>query len=651
MFIRKSKRMFAAASALPRRPKIAGDIAGAAARRRFRDAAQMARTASRRPDVFAEKALSRRYNYLWLCNPKVASRSIIAALTAADPGVEVIRDMSIAQLRRMRPETEDYYTFGFVRDPLTRAYSFYRDLQEGHLVTIEEKKPRKWGNRSELLRVHHGLAEVGAFEEYCEWLNTPYGSDAFANRHFLSQSAHLRLPDGRLPDFIGRLESLDADFSAVTERLGLPETPVPLLNTMAGWEARREEVESARAEMNACLTPRALELLRARYAEDYELGGYTASAEETTDKRARRTKKEAPAAAAKTIAPPARAPVSAPLVSVVVEMGTRKITGRIAVYESVNAHIDQGVGFAPNEVEFIIVGNDEIDVGAFGDNVVSVAVPDGGVYEFKNAGAVVARGKYVTFFDSDCRPSADYLKYACALLEESPNLAGVAGATKYDGGSYLTTLNTIINFGYLHNGRTELSQECPAMSDNVVIRRSAFPPRVFGDYSDRHGGDMFLTEYARRAGTPLLLDARLAMAHEDITYSFRGLLERHLRDIFGRVDDPAASRKRATIGSALAVALKSPKWRYREVKKHARFFGWKRPQLLAATLVVTLYGALDVGAVLLLAVSPGLFRKWLAYQFGEIGKVMPDESELEAQLPRAPFRSRGRMQGRRDVLH
>lgn len=286
MLIRKAKRMWAAASALPGRPEIARDIAGALSRRRFREAAQMARATARRPDAFAEKVVSRRYECLWLCNPKVASRSIIAALTAADPEAEVIRDASISRVRQTRPETKDYYTFAFVRDPLTRTYSFHRDLQEGHLVTIAEKQPRKRRNRRELLRVHYGLAKVNTFEEYCEWLNTPYGSDAFANRHFLSQRAHLRLPDGRLPDFIGRMESLDADFNAVAERLGMPGTPLPLLNTMAGWEARREEVESARAEIGACLTPRVYELLRTRYADDYEIGGYAASAPtERVDRR------------------------------------------------------------------------------------------------------------------------------------------------------------------------------------------------------------------------------------------------------------------------------------------------------------------------------------------------------------------------------
>lgn len=264
------------ASSLLRRPEIAGDIAGALARRRFRDAARMARTASRRPDVFAEKAISRRYNYLWLCNPKVASRSIIAALLAADPYSEIIRDTSVSRLFQTRPEARECFTFAFVRHPATRAYSFHRELRSAHLVNAGEQRLGKERKRGLLFRERYGLEEAERFEAYCAWLHTPYGSDAFADRHFLSQRAHLRLPDGRLPDFVGRFESLDADFRAVAERLGMPAPSLPLLNTMAGWEAQREDVEAARAEMQGCLTPRALELLRTRYAEDYELGGYAA---------------------------------------------------------------------------------------------------------------------------------------------------------------------------------------------------------------------------------------------------------------------------------------------------------------------------------------------------------------------------------------
>lgn len=278
MLIGESKAILRASSALLRHPEMARDVAGALGRRRFGDAARMARGAARRSDVFAEKIVSRKYKFLWLCNPKVASRSIIAALRAADPDAEVIRDASASRVYAMHPESRERFTFAFVRHPAARAYSFHRELRSAHLVNEGAQRLGKERKRSLLFRAYYGLEEADTFEKYCEWLHTPYGSDAFADRHFLSQREHLRLPDGRLPDFIGRLERIDEDFGAVAERLRMPAPPLPLLNSMAGWEAKPEEAEAARAAMNDCLTPRAEAALRTRYADDYELGGYSTDA-------------------------------------------------------------------------------------------------------------------------------------------------------------------------------------------------------------------------------------------------------------------------------------------------------------------------------------------------------------------------------------
>ena len=71
------------------RPGVVRDVAGAAARGRLGAAGLMARTASRWPDLGAEKIVSREYRYIWLCVPKVASRSIREALCSVTPDAEV----------------------------------------------------------------------------------------------------------------------------------------------------------------------------------------------------------------------------------------------------------------------------------------------------------------------------------------------------------------------------------------------------------------------------------------------------------------------------------------------------------------------------------------------------------------------------------
>ena len=122
-----------------------------------------------------------------------------------------------------------------------------------------------------------------SFAEFCRWLNTPCGSDAFADRHWLSQSRQIATGDGRLPDFLGRYETLGRDWRAVTRRLGLPAAELPHLNARpapappepesddpdsddpdSGDEVSGDEVSGDEVSV----------LLRRRYAEDFRIGGY-----------------------------------------------------------------------------------------------------------------------------------------------------------------------------------------------------------------------------------------------------------------------------------------------------------------------------------------------------------------------------------------
>ena len=73
------------ASAEPARRELGALLAAAIADGDDATALKLAVTAMRGPDRRAEKILSHRYRFLWICNPKAASRSLIASLLAADP--------------------------------------------------------------------------------------------------------------------------------------------------------------------------------------------------------------------------------------------------------------------------------------------------------------------------------------------------------------------------------------------------------------------------------------------------------------------------------------------------------------------------------------------------------------------------------------
>ena len=240
---------------------VARDLRDALANGEINRALHITMTASRKPDLRAEKIISRKCGFLWLCIPKVASRSIKSLLCEIDEDAELIVGKEIAHVYEAYPEARGYYSFAFVRDPCRRAFSFYAD---------KYRQPTK-NKRQYFIDPYYGTSPSFGFDDLCRWLTTPYGSDAFADRHWLSQYRQLELDDGRLPDFVGRHDSLAADFEAVCKRLGLPVRQLPTLNTMAGWEPTDEELQSVAQLPGQHLNETNRALLRERYAEDFAL--------------------------------------------------------------------------------------------------------------------------------------------------------------------------------------------------------------------------------------------------------------------------------------------------------------------------------------------------------------------------------------------
>ena len=267
LVLRRSRQ----AVAVLRHPRMVLDMAGAVARGRVREALRMARTAARVASE-AEKIVSEKYRYLWICIPKVASRSIMAALCAAEPDVAVTCGKSIRELYKLHPQAQRYTSFAFIRHPFDRALSLYAEMRYFQERFHGRHRRLKTQRQRYFERAFFGLAEVDSFDDYCRWLNTRYGSDEFADGHFLSQHLQARLADGRLPDFVGRLETIDEDFVRIAAHVGLPTTALPRLNTMLGWqEPSPPALRKARAEMRSLLTASNKALLRKRYAADLKL--------------------------------------------------------------------------------------------------------------------------------------------------------------------------------------------------------------------------------------------------------------------------------------------------------------------------------------------------------------------------------------------
>ena len=144
------------------------------------------------------------------------------------------------------PQVANYFSFAFMRNPITRAIACYDDkFSPGPYYETCKKRFYK-------------LGDIQTFAEYVEWLCTPYADDAIADRHWCSQHEILRLPNGNMPDFIGHFENLESDWNKVLEQTGMPQVALPHLNASHDMNVGTYDAR----------------LLYERYETDFEIGGY-----------------------------------------------------------------------------------------------------------------------------------------------------------------------------------------------------------------------------------------------------------------------------------------------------------------------------------------------------------------------------------------
>ena len=223
------------------------------------DAIRLAKTATMSHDLYSDKLISHRHRYIFIAVPKVASRSIIRALVKADPSVQLVVKSSLGRVYQRFPESAGYYRFGFVRNPMDRLLSCFRDKIQ--YSTLSE-------NRFKYIRYvfpNFGVNPADGLDGFCHWLFTPYGAETFSDRHWMSQNRSLMDAQGRLPDFIGCFERLELDWSAVLKEIGLPHVDLPHINASKGPTNGVLPWESDMGLRDA---------LMERYSDDFPLGGY-----------------------------------------------------------------------------------------------------------------------------------------------------------------------------------------------------------------------------------------------------------------------------------------------------------------------------------------------------------------------------------------
>jgi hypothetical protein len=129
------------------------------------------------------------------------------------------------------------------------------------------------------------------------------------------------------------------------------------------------------------------------------------------------------------------------------------------------------VEFTPAQISQTIA-HGFVDAGTF-VKVRAVAFDDGAYWEKKNAGADVATGDILVFFDSDTAPEPGWLAALIAPFQ-SPDVHAVAGETYPELRGYYSRAMALFWLFPLRSQRRELAPTDAAYGNNSAFRRSTF---------------------------------------------------------------------------------------------------------------------------------------------------------------------------------
>jgi hypothetical protein len=219
------------------------------------------------PGVFVYSCnISLRHRYIYYETPKVGCSTIKLTLQRAElddeefvrPQFEDIhsRDFSplikptqVGSFKKLLASS-DIYKFCFVRNPFTRLLSCYLDK-------IARNRPQKRAILRQLNRPPD-LSQPVTFDEFLDAVATQ--PPALMDPHWCIQSFHTA--QGRIPyDTIGRWESLEEDFRAISNRLSID------FDTYYKREARNA-TEAAQVLFDY-FDVRTTDVVRRIYAEDF----------------------------------------------------------------------------------------------------------------------------------------------------------------------------------------------------------------------------------------------------------------------------------------------------------------------------------------------------------------------------------------------
>jgi hypothetical protein len=200
--------------------------------------------------------------FVFIHVPKTAGTSLRKALGLAAPlnvqGHARARDV-LPFIKLVAPHL---ISIAFVRDPFTRFLSLYTYAQQEESLYHSAKDPDRapYGKHPDYDRLVNQSLEAAA-----ELLvQGKLGDHRITLSHWQPQAEWLIDKEGKLAvDFVGHIETMDADMQLLKKLHGISSEPVAWLN--------KSEREEQRAPQ---FTPRAVELLQLYYKRDFEMFGY-----------------------------------------------------------------------------------------------------------------------------------------------------------------------------------------------------------------------------------------------------------------------------------------------------------------------------------------------------------------------------------------
>jgi len=150
-------------------------------------------------------SLCDKHRLIWYRNPKVASRTISAALWDIDPNLTEFP----GPVRLPSATREEYFSFAIVRNPVDRAVSLWRQK----VMSTPEHGSRIWKLSSAQ------ISELRDFDAFLDW---------FERQDLDRGEAHLRKQDGFVPhdvNYVGKMETLAEDWANVLSESGITASP------------------------------------------------------------------------------------------------------------------------------------------------------------------------------------------------------------------------------------------------------------------------------------------------------------------------------------------------------------------------------------------------------------------------------------------